>query len=345
MIAYMITLGVAQLFYGVFSDNYGRKKAILVSFVIAILGFIVSALSQNIAMLYVGRILTALGTAGCPVIARALISDICTDSIHVKKAFSYFSMSSQCSPAFAPILGGAIQQYADWHWSFVALAVINIVAFLILFMILPETHRIPQAKKILSEQVKVYWELLGLRRFMFFNFFSSLMFVFTIGFYSLTPFVFKALGLAPIENGLFYGIYAIGLVAGSLGLATVFSKMNSEKTFFWGLVLFFILFTLGLAVFSFTNSLILIGIFSFILAFLCGLVAPLVMSLCLEGFSVNKGAASAVQSLIKLGFSGVVLFMFNFVELYSFIDILMIFEVIAIVLWLGYGVEKWYQKM
>src|SRR5579862_3892833 len=59
MVVYMLALGVTQLFYGTFCDNHGRRKAILLAFVIAIIGFIVSALSQNILMLYIGRFLTA----------------------------------------------------------------------------------------------------------------------------------------------------------------------------------------------------------------------------------------------------------------------------------------------
>src|SRR5271156_5675861 len=63
IIVYVLVLGVAQLFYGTFSDNYGRKYAIALSFTIVVIGSVLSALSPNLPALYIARIMTAFGTA------------------------------------------------------------------------------------------------------------------------------------------------------------------------------------------------------------------------------------------------------------------------------------------
>lgn len=73
MVVYMIALSFAQFFYGSYSDIHGRRKAILLSIVIAGFGFIISACSVNIIMLYIGRFLTALGTK-CDILIHFEIS-------------------------------------------------------------------------------------------------------------------------------------------------------------------------------------------------------------------------------------------------------------------------------
>ncbi|MDE4980621.1 MFS transporter, partial [Francisella tularensis subsp. holarctica] len=71
-----LILGIFQLTYGFVSDRYGRKKSVLISLSITILGILISAFAQGIVPFYIGRIVTALGSAGCPVIRRSIIADV-----------------------------------------------------------------------------------------------------------------------------------------------------------------------------------------------------------------------------------------------------------------------------
>lgn len=340
MVVYMMALGISQLFYGSFSDNYGRRPAILSALLIAILGFLISAFSQNLTMLYIGRFLTALGTAGCPVIARAVISDVCHDMRQLKTAFSYFSMASQCSPALAPLLGGIIQQYANWHWSFVALAIINGITWILLYRFLEESHTIPLRKQTVWSQLTTYFALLRFRQFMIFNSISAMIGVLTIGYYSLTPFLFHVLGLSPVENALFYLLYAFSLALGALSHSTVFATQDPKKIFFITLILFPLQFCIFSIIFYFLPSITLVVLFSLITAFLCGISSPLAVALCMDGVSQDKGAASAVQSFVKFFFIGVALLIFNFVELQNFLDLTVIFLIISIVMIAFYVLER-----
>src|SRR5260363_296852 len=113
IVVYMGVLGLTQFIYGSYSDRIGRKKPTLISFGIACAGLLCSAIAQDINMLYVARALTAAGTAGCTVISRAIIVDVFSDTRLLKKAFSYFAMSSQISPAFAPLLGDSYSNLMD----------------------------------------------------------------------------------------------------------------------------------------------------------------------------------------------------------------------------------------
>lgn len=344
MVMYMMVLGIAQLLYGSFSDNYGRKPAIILSFAIAIVGFVLSACSKNVTMLYFARFTTALGTAGGPVISRSIISDVCHDSQSLKKAFSYFSVSSQLSPGFAPVIGGLIQQYASWRFSFVVLALINLVSIYLFFKVMPESHNIPAIKKPFSEQLRINLSLFKLRRFQVFNLLSALIYVFTIVYYSLSPFIFHKMGISPLMNGFLNTIYAVGLASGAFALSSVLHGYDSEKTFFGCIIAYFLLFTISSVIFSFYIDLMLIEIFAFTLAFTCGIASPLTLSLCMKGFQEHKGAASAVQSFIKMFFTGIALLCFNFIELYRFSELMLFFLIISVIIILLYGTEHLFNK-
>lgn len=341
MVVYMMTLGLAQFFYGTYSETQGRKKAILLSIFIAIIGFIVSAASTTIMMLYIGRFLTALGTAGCPVIARALIADAFPDNTQLKQAFSYFSMSSQFSPALAPVLGGVIQHYLNWHWSFMSLAFLNTLMIIAIILQMPESHEQSGPKMPFVTQIKLYSQLAKHTQFMIFNLQSALIFVFTIGFYSLSPFIFHALGYTALQNGLFYSVYAIGIVLGAWSLASGLKQMDARKTFRLSLILYFGLFSAFAIAFSFIQAAWLIIVFSFILGFICGVAAPLTLFLCMQGFKENKGAASAMQSFVKMFFTGVVLLACNFFQLSNFSQLMLIFLSISLIMMAFYRLEKY----
>jgi len=344
MITYLIALSIAQLFYGTFSDNYGRRRAIVVAFVIAIGGFIVSALSRNIQMLYVGRFITALGLAGSPVISRALIADVCHDQNSLKKAFSYFAMFSQVSPALAPAFGGIIQHYASWRVSFVVLALINVATLIFLYRWMPESHSIPSIKKPFRQQLIVYVGLIKERRFLIFSLLSSLVMTFTLGFYSLSPFIFHSMGYNAIVNGMMCIPYAIGLTSGAFALGTFLYRFDSEKTFKVIMFSGFLFLILASVILYFYVNLLWIGIFAVIIGFMCGNLSALTLSLCLQGFQMNKGAASAVQAFIRYFFTGIGLRLCNFIELAHFYQLSLIFLTISLSMIIIYGIERIYSR-
>lgn len=337
MVVYILAMSFAQLLYGTFSDNYGRRRAILIGFMVAIVGFILSALSKNIQMLYVARFITALGLAGSPVIARALIADVSHDHQSLKKGFAYFAMFSQLSPALSPSLGGIIQHYASWRISFFSLGFITFATLIFLYKIMPESHTIPAVKTLVSQQLLIYLRLLTLRYFMVFCVLSSLTMTFTLGFYSLMPFIFHHMGINALINGLMSFPYASGVVLGAFGLSTFFYAFDSEKTFKFMIFCMLILFMITLIITVFYLNLLVIGVFAFIMGFMCGNMSALSMSLSMQGFQSNIGAASAIQAFIRYFFAGLGLLCCNFIELKYFYQLVLIFLAISIIMLIIYN--------
>jgi MFS family permease len=323
IVIYMLGLGMSQFFYGTFSDNYGRKKTILIAYIISITAILLSAMANSITTLYLWRFITGIGSGGATMISRSIIVDSCNNQSALKKSFAWFAMSSQLSPALAPIIGGFIQQYTgSWRMAFLGLASITFLAAIIIGIFMTETHTIPIRKKNFTQQILVYLTLFKLRRFMSLNFISTLIYIFTIGYYCYMPFILVRLNFTPVENGLTYTVYAGGLFLGSLSLRVYLNKFSSTKLFLGCCGLYILVSGSFYLYFTHANSVLGIIFYSALLSFLCGVAAPLTLSLCLTGFEQNKGAASAVQSFVRMFFTGIILYIFNFIPLRAMANLL-----------------------
>lgn len=333
IVFYLLGLSISQFFYGTFSDNHGRRKTILLSYVISIIGIILSIMSHSITTLYLARFINGAGNGGATVIARAIISDVCAEPKSLKQGFSYFTIFGMMSPTFGPVLGGWIQQYYnDWRICFVALLGFTVFSAIIVYLFMDETHIVPKIKTSLLDQSKLYLSLVKLKSFMLYNFVSAAIYVFSIAYYAYMPFILFKLHFSPVENGVLYGIYAISLICGSLFLAKYLNKFNSYTIFAVCCLSFTCTSVAFYLYFAFTYSLIPLAFLSIIIAFTCGIAAPLTMSLCMHGFTIDKkGAASSVQSFMKMFFTGCALLLFNLIILKSMTSILLCYIALSIV--------------
>ncbi|AJP60142.1 hypothetical protein UC34_24825 (plasmid) [Pandoraea vervacti] len=331
IVVYMLVLGVAQFFYGSFSDHFGRRPAVILSFGVAALGLAVSAYVHNITALYVARALTAFGTAGCTVISRAVIVDIIFDEQAIKKAFSYFAMASQISPSLAPLAGAYIQQHFGWRWSFVTLAALMVAAWLALLIWMPETHEPPPKRQTVSSFLSPYVELATDFRFMAFSLSSALVFVFTIGYYTASPFAFHALGYAPVQNSLFYLAYSGAILAGSWAMGNILVKVPSVRLYL-GTIVYYLAVCALFRWLSVDTSGWMIAALSFMIGFGSGVAAPLTLVLSMSIIEKHRGAASALQGAIKMFFTGVSMTLFYLTQVTSFSSLIDVFLVVAALL-------------
>lgn len=185
----------------------------------------------------------------------------------------------------------------------------------------------------------LYFDLIKMRRFMIFSVLSSLIMIFTLGFYSLSPFIFHSMGFNAVVNGVMCIPYALGLVSGAYALSTVFYHLDSEKTLSYSILFYFIFFVVMSLLTIFYVNLWVIGFFACIVGATCGLAASLSLSLCMQGFHENRGAASAVQAFVRYFFAGVGLLGCNFIELTHFYQLSFIFLVVSVVMIILNGFE------
>ncbi len=126
---------------GRMSDQMGRKPILVLSQIGTCLGFIILALSQNLWMVYLARILDGI-TAGNLTVAQAAISDV-TKPAERAKAFSLigvsFGLGFFVGPAIAAFLSHFGTQAPAWGAAFLSLC--SIFSTLFLFKDSEEVHR------------------------------------------------------------------------------------------------------------------------------------------------------------------------------------------------------------
>ena len=103
--------------------------------------------------------------------------------------------------------------------------------------------------------------------------------------------------------------------------------------------LYCIFFVLSGSVMFFYVNLILIGCFACIVGLMCGAAAALSLSMSMQGFHANRGAASAVQAFIRYFFCGVGLLCCNFIQLTYFYQLILIFLGISVIMIAIYSIE------
>ncbi|MFH8790723.1 MFS transporter [Streptomyces roseoverticillatus] len=329
IVFYMIVLGLAQFFYGSFSDAKGRKIALATGLGVAAVGLFVGYTAHSIVALDISRVLTALGTASCTVISRALIVDTLQEPGKLRKAFSYFSMASQLSPAIAPLIGSFIGVHFGWHVQFLLFAVAVVAGLIMIASLMPETHPASARNQGRTGKVQAYTTVLKNVNFTSYSIASALIFSFTIAFYATAPFAFDALGVSPVGNSLFYILYAVSIICGSFCNSWI--SWSPTDTYIRGLVAYLVVFVVS-AFSDLDSSLVKIGLFSVALGFISGMIAPLTLTLSMTTVETARGAASAVQGAIKMFFTGLLLLVFDSVVITGFTAIVLIFIGFAVAL-------------
>ncbi|ETI23053.1 hypothetical protein G647_04849 [Cladophialophora carrionii CBS 160.54] len=132
--SFLVALTLCQPVFASGSDVFGRKPALLCALVVFLAGAVVAAVSKNVAVLLLGRVLQGSGGAGVMVLAVIVLSDIFPLGERAKYVGVMNAVWAVGSVS-GPVLGGALAQ-VSWRWIFwiniplVVLSITSIAAFL-----------------------------------------------------------------------------------------------------------------------------------------------------------------------------------------------------------------------
>lgn len=142
---YMIAMAVGPLWWSSFSETMGRRTIYLVSFTLFAVWNVLGAVSTNITMLIITRLLGGGAAASVQAVGAGTIADVW----HVKErgnAMSIFYLGPLCGPLLAPIIGGALAQKWGWRATQWFLALYGGVILLFLVFAFPETLKMSEPK-------------------------------------------------------------------------------------------------------------------------------------------------------------------------------------------------------
>ena len=115
--AYLLMNAVTVLIYGKLSDLFGRKPILIFGITIFLIGSILCGFAQSMTMLIVFRLIQGFGAGAVMPIATTIVGDIYTKEERAKIQ-GYLSSVWGISAIMGPAIGGLLVEYVSWHYVF-----------------------------------------------------------------------------------------------------------------------------------------------------------------------------------------------------------------------------------
>lgn len=134
----IIGLAIGMLFAGPISDGIGRRPFILGGAVLfAVAGF-VCALTSDVTLLLILRLIQGLAAGASASVGRAVIADRYSGVERAQK-YGLLAAISLLSPVIAPIIGGVLHGFGGWRVIFVFMGALGIAMIVAALLGVPES--------------------------------------------------------------------------------------------------------------------------------------------------------------------------------------------------------------
>jgi len=139
IIVYMLSFGVAQIFYGPLSDSYGRRPVMLWSMGLYLIATLACVAAPSFLTFLFARGVQGAAAAAARIIAVAVVRDM-MNGREMARVMSLSMMVFMVIPIVAPSVGQLVLLAGPWRWIFVflALAAVGVTAWT--WFRLPETR-------------------------------------------------------------------------------------------------------------------------------------------------------------------------------------------------------------
>jgi multidrug resistance protein len=280
---------------GDWSDKYGRRPILILSLLGTVVSFVMLALAQSFAMLFLARVVDGL-SGGNISTARAYVADV-TEPKDRARAYGLIGVAFGMGFILGPALSGVLAKISMTAPIWVA-AGITAVATVMAWLWLPETvHRAHAGTGLPFRNLAAMMRRPNLRRVLAIDFVYWLAFaVFqtTFALFAARRFNFDA-----PQTGYFFAAFGVlGAVVQGTMIRPVVNRFGDKSTFIAGLLCG----SVGLIATAFTHSVGLFALSLVPLALGIGFGHPTMSSLVSRAANGDEqgrvqGAASAVESL------------------------------------------------
>ncbi|WP_226761072.1 MFS transporter [Arthrobacter sp. SO3] len=138
MTAYLMTVAMGIPLSGWLAERLGARRVFCLAIATFTVASLLCALSQDLAMLTLSRVLQGAGGAmmvpvGTLVVLRG------TAKKDLLRATAYLVWPGLLAPVLAPLVGGALTTFLSWHWIFLINLPLGLAAFLAALRLVPST--------------------------------------------------------------------------------------------------------------------------------------------------------------------------------------------------------------
>ncbi len=300
--AFFVGLACGQLFYGPFSDHYGRRPMLLGGLVLCLAATIFCATAGSVDALVIGRFFQALGVSAASVLCRSVVRDLNTwDEAAQKLAIMWVIFG--LAPVVGPYLGSLL--LATWGWPAIFWYMVAAMAPLLLIMMLglPETAPYPRPPAPRpANYIRNFVFLLSQRHFVAYLVTILCIQTAIFAFVTNSPFVLiTALGFSPGEFGLLFGMIMSGHVIGAAVGARIVRRRGINQTIrLGGLISFAAGMVLLVVAWTGINQVFAITIPLFFVLYGSSLIVPHAMAAAMSPYPAMAGAASSLAGIAQL---------------------------------------------
>lgn len=303
-----IAYGSVALIFGPLSDYFGRRIIALVGIGVFVMGSIFCVTAMNIYWLLFGRVLQGFGFASATGFSAPSISDTFIGK-ELIKAYSYTGMAMAITPIVAPVLGGYLHHYFNWHAPFMFLFIYSLLLFILFYKFFPETNKQLKITSIHPYAIiKNYLGILTNAKYLRFIICVILIFSGEILYVVTAPFLLQTkLGVTPIQNGWLILITVGGFAIGTFLSSKICKIFSRTKLLFIGcgfcvtgaIVMFLLSITTTMTV-----PTIIVPMMVYMMG--AGIVYPSSFSGCMTCFPEKSGASSSLTFTMQQGVAGIV---------------------------------------
>lgn len=302
------TIGFAagQLVVGPFSDKFGRRIPLILATAVHVGASIGAAMSTDITMLGMFRVLQGIGAAGGAVVAMAMIRDL-FGGYQLVKMLSRMALVNGMAPILAPVIGSQLLGIVDWpgiFWFLAAYgAMVVVAASLFIVETLPAEKRkfdgvrvADRYRAVFSDRIFVGTILVG-----------GLNFAALFTYLSASTFLFQTtFNFTPQQYGYLFAVNSLGIVSGVQVASRLMRRIGPQWVLVWATIAQ-VFAALAMVVFD-QVGFGLWGVVVPLWFFICatGFMFPSVQVQALTRHGKQAGTAASLMGATNFAFAGLI---------------------------------------
>ena len=235
----ILSIALGNLMVAPLSDRYGRRRIVLLSLALFVLGSAAGIVAKSLDMLVVARVVQAFGGGAAMSVMRATI----LDHFGPAKAASALAATATAiliAPMLAPTLGGFVLEWLDWRAVFALSGVLGFGVFIFASRNLRDARRADRSAGPSLRYLAGYKRLLGSREYLAFLLYGSCMVSMIYTFVTGAPYVaIDVLGVSPSRFGLLLFFPAIASFTGFMVAARMTGRLGGQRMMRMGAMIAF----------------------------------------------------------------------------------------------------------
>lgn len=303
LMGYTLFMAIGLLVFGPLSDKYGRKPVLVGGMGAYCLASIACALSVNIWMLIVARLVQALGSGAMSSVCTAIVKDAISPKYR-EKMFAIVQIMFVIGPVAAPIIGAGVLQFTNWRgtfWVLTGISAVEVALALLYKETLPKEHRLDVGIiATMGRLVHVGRD----RAFMLFLLVSAAWELGYMGYVSVGSYIYiDYFGFSPVGYSLFFAVASIACALGPAAWLRLSRRMTARR--FTTIAIFgSILIGIATMTVGHLNAFLFCGLF-LVFAFFESAVRPFAANILLSQSDDDTGSAASLFNFMR-AFIGVV---------------------------------------